>query len=77
MKPRLAIEDGPATIGVRHPADTIEAPLVRRLVELVKQLPDIRAGKVRQMRRLIALGRLDTPERINATVRRIAEELGL
>jgi hypothetical protein len=39
-------------------------------------LPDVRADKVRQMRRLIALGRLETRERINVTAQRVLEELG-
>jgi hypothetical protein len=48
----------------------------RRRDRRTPQPPDIRRDKVRQMRRLIALGRLETPERIEGTVRRLLEELG-
>jgi hypothetical protein len=59
------------------PAGLTERARIRRLVEKVRQMPDIRADKVRQMRRLIALGRLETPDRIDGAARRIAKELGL
>ncbi|MBE3099287.1 MAG: hypothetical protein IMZ44_19400 [Planctomycetes bacterium] len=48
----------------------------RRRDRRAPQPPDIRHDKVRQMRRLIALGRLETPERIEGTLRRLLEELG-
>jgi hypothetical protein len=73
MKTRLAVEDVPAEPDLRQSAGL----RTDRLVAQVKQLPEVRADKVRQMRRLILLGRLDTPERIVATARKVAEELGL
>jgi hypothetical protein len=48
----------------------------RRRDRRTPQPPDIRHDKVRQMRRLIALGRLETPERIEGTLRRLLERLG-
>jgi hypothetical protein len=47
----------------------------RRRDRRAPQPPDIRHDKVRQMRRLIALGRLETPERIEGTARRLLERL--
>ena len=73
----LALQDVANSSKSPSPRDLAEAARGRRLVQRVKQLPDIRADKVRRMRRLIALGRMETPERINGTARRIAEELGL
>lgn len=73
----LALQDVANSSKSPSPRDLAEAARVRRLVQRVKQLPDIRADKVRRMRRLIALERMETPERINGTARRIAEELGL
>ena len=76
-KTNVAVHDVPA--GAKSPVfdETAERARMRRLIERARQLPDIRIDKVRQMRRLIALGRLETPERINETARRVLEELGL
>lgn len=48
-----------------------------RLLERISRMPDIRFEKVQQMRELMAEGKLETPERIEGTVRRLMEELGL
>jgi hypothetical protein len=48
----------------------------RRLVDLIRRMPKIRMEKVLCMRRLMARDGLDTPERIDGTVRRMLEELG-
>jgi hypothetical protein len=71
----LALQDVANSSKSPSPRDLAEAARVRRLVQRVKQLPDIREEKVRRMRRLIARGRLVTPERIDETARRIVEEL--
>jgi len=48
-----------------------------RLLEKVSRMPDIRFEKVQEVRDLIARGELETPERIDGTVRRLMGELGL
>ncbi len=48
-----------------------------RLLEKISRMPDIRFEKVQRMRELIAQDRLETPERIDGTVSRLLEELGL
>jgi len=48
-----------------------------RLLEKVSRMPDIRFEKVQEVRDLIDRGELETPERIDGTVRRLMEELGL
>jgi hypothetical protein len=75
-KTNTAVHD--VIVGAKPPkaAKITEQARIRRLVEQAKRLPDVRADKVRQMRRLIALGRLETRERINVTARRVLEELG-
>jgi hypothetical protein len=40
-------------------------------------MPDIRFEKVQQARELIEQGQFETPERMDGTVRRLMEELGL
>ena len=48
-----------------------------RLLEKISRMPDIRFEKVQQARELIARGQFETPERVDGTVRRLMEELGL
>ena len=59
------------------PAEAPDMAETLRLLARVSRMPAIRFEKVRQMRELIAEGKLETPERIDATVRRLIEELGL
>lgn len=48
-----------------------------RLLQKVSRMPDIRFEKVQQMKELIAQDKFETPERVDGTVRRLMEELGL
>jgi len=48
-----------------------------RLLEKVSRMPEIRFDKVQQVRDLIARGEFETPERIEGTVKRLMEDLGL
>ena len=48
-----------------------------RLLEKISRMPDIRFRMVQEMRDLIAQDKLETPERIDGTVKRLMEELGL
>ena len=45
------------------------------LAEQVRASPGIRAGKVARMRRLIARGVLETPRRLEATLRAVLRDL--
>lgn len=63
-----------------EPPPFVEAPdavETHRLLERVSRLPAVRFELVQQMRELIAQGKLETPERIDGTVRKLMEELGL
>ena len=69
-----------AAIGHTDPPPFVEAPDMAetlRLLEKVSRMPDIRFEQVQRMRELIAENKLETPERVNGTVRRLMEELGL
>ena len=57
-----------------EPPDAVET---HRLLERVSRLPAVRSEKVQKMKELIAEGGLETPERIDGTIRRLMEELGL
>ena len=72
--------DAEANAGHPEPPPMAEPPDMAetlRLLEKVSRMPDIRFEKVQQMRELIAQGKLETPERIDGTIRRLMEELGL
>jgi len=71
---------GDLTLGQPHPPPLPQAPEMAdtlRLLEKVSRMPAIRFDKVQRMRDLIARGELETPGRIDGTVRRLIEELGL
>ena len=65
-------QDSPPPVG-----GTPDIAETLRLLERISRMPDIRFEKVQQMRELIAQGRFETPDRIDGTVRRLMEELGL
>ena len=72
--------EGDVAFGRTEPPPFVEAPDMTetlRFLEKVSRMPDIRFDKVRQARELIARGDLETPQRIEATVRRLLDELGL
>jgi len=62
---RVPMADGP---------DMAEA---LRLLDKISRMPDIRFEKVQRVRDLIARNALETPERIDGTIERLMEELGL
>ena len=72
--------EGDVAFGHTDPPPPTEAPDMAetlRFLEKVSRMPDIRFDKVQQVRQLIATGKLETPERIEGTVRRLMDELGL
>ena len=71
---------GDLAYGQTQPPPLARAPDMAetlRLLEKISRMPDIRFEKVQEMRDLIARGDLETPERIDGTIRRLLEELGL
>lgn len=77
MKQQVA---GDLTYGQVQPPPMTRPPDMAetlRLLDRISRMPDIRFEKVQRMRDLIAQGELETPERIDGTVSRLMEELGL
>ena len=71
---------GDLTYGQVQPPPMTEPPdpaETLHLLDKISRMPDIRFEKVQRMRDLIAQGELETPERVDGTVRRLMEELGL
>jgi hypothetical protein len=67
-------------LGRQEPPPFAEAPDAAetlRLLDRVSRLPAIRMEKVQRMKQLIAEDKFETPERVDGTVRRLMEELGL
>jgi hypothetical protein len=73
----MAVTTKQSTNAGRSRKATRAALDLKHFIDAVHRLPDVRMDKVRQMRHLIARGKLATPERIDAAARRIVEELGL
>jgi len=72
--------EGDVASGDTDPPPFVEAPDMAetlRFLEKVSRMPDIRFDKVQQARELIARGDLETPQRIDGTLRRLMDELGL
>jgi hypothetical protein len=69
-----------AAFGQPEPPPFAQAPddaETLRLLDRVSRLPAIRMEQVQRMRELIAQDQFETPQRIDGTVRRLMEELGL
>jgi len=56
-------------------SDTVEISLAARLAMKVRELPDVRQDVVQRVKTEIADGTYETPERIDATVERLMNEL--
>ena len=71
--PQMEVAPTPAATAVV--AEARKAAETSRLRELIRQMPAVRTDKVRRMRQLIARGKLETPNRLEGTVRRLMAEL--
>ena len=69
------IEVAPAPAATAVVAEARKAAETSRLRELIRQMPAVRTDKVLRMRQLIARGKLETPNRLEGTVRRLMAEL--
>ncbi|MDA0802219.1 MAG: flagellar biosynthesis anti-sigma factor FlgM [Planctomycetota bacterium] len=68
-----------AADGARKPStgpsmDRSMDPVEARL-DAIKNMPDVRLDRIEAMKRAIASGEFDTPERLNAAIRRMLDEL--
>lgn len=58
------------------PSDEVNISDAARLVEMARQIPDIRQDRVEALRAQIAAGTYETDERLNAAVERLLDEIG-
>jgi len=70
-EPAMGRQDPPPFAQAPDTAETL------RLLDRVSRLPAIRMEKVQRMKQLITEDNFETPERVDGTVRRLMEELGL
>jgi hypothetical protein len=69
-----------ASFGQSEPPPFAQAPDTAetlRFLDRVSRLPAVRMEQVQRMRELIAQDKFETPQRVDGTVRRLMEELGL
>jgi negative regulator of flagellin synthesis FlgM len=64
-----------APAGSAEQGDKVEISGAARLRDAISQLPEIRADKVERARQMIASGEMDTPERLDAALDRLLDEL--
>jgi hypothetical protein len=70
-EPVLGPTDPPPFAQAPDAAETL------RLLDRVSRLPAVRMEQVQRMRELIAADTFETPQRVDGTVARLMEELGL
>ena len=56
--------------------DEVQLSTAAQLLDAVRELPEIRADRVAQLRAAIASGEYETPERIEGALARLLDEIG-
>ena len=70
-----AIKAGKKSVSLPKPRTQAEIVTAQRLLEMVKQLPDVRRELVTGARRQIADGTYETPEKIDRAIESLAKDL--
>ena len=75
--PRLAAfsVDAGQTVHAGTPRDQVEISPLGQMLDGISQLPEIRQERVEEIRRQIAAGAYETPEKFEVAVDRLLEEL--
>ena len=75
--PRLAAfsVDPGQTVHAGTPRDQVEISPLGQMLDGISQLPEIRQERVEEIRRQIAAGGYETPEKLEVAVDRLLEEL--
>jgi negative regulator of flagellin synthesis FlgM len=75
--PRLAAFslDAGHTVSAGEPRDHVEISPLGQLLDGIAQLPEVRYEKVEEVRRQIAAGAYETPEKLEVALDRLLEEL--
>lgn len=71
---RTQAAQGAASAGM--PQDQLEISSVGRMLEQIHDLPEIRHEKVAALRKAIAAGTYDTPDRMSLALDRLLGEIG-
>jgi len=75
--PRLAAfsVDAGQTVHAGTPRDQVEISPLGQMLDGISQLPEIRQERVEEIRRQIAAGAYETPEKLEVALDRLLEEL--
>ncbi len=75
--PRLASfgVDGGSTVHAGTPRDHVEISPLGQMLDGISRLPEIRHEKVEEIRKQIASGSYETPEKIQVALDRLFDEL--
>lgn len=61
---------------ITPPGDRVELSRHARLLDQLRRLPEVRTDLVEQIRRSIETGTYETPEKLDAAIERLLEDLG-
>ena len=75
IEPAGAVANGKPPAEPAQISDTVEISAIARLAAKIQEIPDVRAELVARVKAEIAAGTYETPERIEAAVDRLMEEL--
>ncbi|GIW88077.1 MAG: hypothetical protein KatS3mg108_2401 [Isosphaeraceae bacterium] len=75
--PRLAAftVESSGTVQTQAPRDRVEISPIGRMLDGVARLPEIRHERVEEIRRQIAAGVYETPEKLEIALERLIDEL--
>jgi len=76
VEPARAAGRSVAAAKPHQAGDTVEISLAARLAMKVREIPDVRTELVERVKGQIEDGTYESPERIDATVERLLDELG-
>jgi negative regulator of flagellin synthesis FlgM len=66
----------PTSAGAASIGDEVQISDAAKLIEKMQQIPDVRQDRVASIRAQIAQGAYETPQRLDAAVSRLLDEIG-
>ena len=58
------------------PRDRVEISNIGKFLDAIRQVPDVRADRVQELRKAIQSGKYETPEKMRTAIDRFLEEIG-
>ncbi len=75
VEPANPVSDAKPTTEPAQIRDTVEISTIAKLAAKVQEIPDVRTDLVQKVKAEIAAGKYETPEKIEAAIDKLMEEL--